>query len=333
MRLRQHVAAAILALLSLVSLSSAWALPSYPGNVARVNDIDVSYQRFMGIYNEHVRDNGIAIGARGDQLELLTRLRKEALELLINQELLIQASSSAGIMVSDEEAQAEYDNIRKPFNSDTEFAIRLETEGHTVESYRVHLRRMLMAKKYLDSVRLKVRDVTDEELEQYYNDNLHRLTLPAKVRVRHVLLSWKPLGKSNDRAALREQLEDIRNKALAGEDFAELAKRYSEDSTRINGGDVGFFRRGEMVPAFEKAAFSLQPGEISEVVETPFGVHFLKLEEREDAHLLPLDDVRQDLFEHISNEKMNKEVEAEYQRLREQAEIKILMQIERPKQN
>ena len=97
MRLQQHVAASILALLSLVSLSSAWALPSYPGNVARVNDIDVSYQRFMGVYNEHVRDNGIAIGARGDQLELLTRLRKEALDLLIKQELLIQASSSAGM--------------------------------------------------------------------------------------------------------------------------------------------------------------------------------------------------------------------------------------------
>lgn len=332
MRPRQHFAAAVVGLMCVLPMCTAWALPSYPGNVARVNQIDVSYQRYMGVYNEHVRANGVAIGARGDQLELLTRLRKEAMDLLIEQELIVQASTRSDIEVSDDEVQVEYDNIRKLFDSDAEFAIRLETEGYEEDSYRIHLWRMLQAKKYLDGIRMEVRDVSDEELERYYQKSLRRLTLPEKVRVRHILLSWKPLGKPDDRAALREQLEQIRQKALAGDDFAELAERYSEDSTRVDGGDVGFFHRGEMVPAFEHTAFALQPGEISGIIETPFGVHFLKLEERQDARLLPLDEVQDQLREHISEEKMSNAVEAEYARLRQQADIKILMQIERPGQ-
>jgi parvulin-like peptidyl-prolyl isomerase len=188
---------------------------------------------------------------------------------------------------------------------------------------------MIAASKYLDGIRADAATVSDEELETYYRDNEYRLTLPEEVRVRHILLSWKPLGKPDDRAALHEQMQAILEKARAGEDFAELAKEYSDDSTRINGGDVGFFRRGKMVPAFEAAAFALQPGEISEIVETPFGLHIIRLEERKEAHLLPLDEIREKLRAHISEERTEKAVDAEKARLREVAEIEILIPMER----
>ena len=120
--------------------------------------------------------------------------------------------------------------------------------------------------------------MSDEELEAYYRDNERRLTLPEQVRVRHILLTWKPLGTTDDRAAIREQMVPILERARAGEDFAALAREFSDDyATKESGGDTGLFRRGQMAPAFEQAAFALrEPGEISGPVETAFGVHILQ---------------------------------------------------------
>jgi len=306
-----------------------WATGNYPGNAVRVNGVDISYQRYIGVYQEYQRSKGVAIGARGDQLPLLTRLRKEAMDLLIEQELVIQAAEAQNIEVTSEEVEAALAEVSAPFDNPDEFKRRIETEGYTEDAYREHLRHMIAASKYLDGIRASAMDVSDEELESYYRDNEYRLTFPEEVRVRHILLSWKPLGKPDDRAALYEQMAAIQEKARAGEDFAELAREYSDDSTRKDGGDVGFFRRGQMVPAFEAAAFSLQPDEVSDIVETPFGLHILRLEERKEARLLPLDEVREQLRDHIREENMDKAVDAEKARLRELAEIEILIPMER----
>ena len=208
-----------------------------------------------------------------------------------------------------------------------------QSSQQSQRQYRQHLRRMIAASKYLDGIRAEVMNVSDEELETYYRDNEFRLTLPEQVRVRHILLSWKPMGKQDDRAALHEQMLPILKKARDGEDFAELARQYSEDSTAKDGGDVGLFDRGMMVPAFEAMAFSLQPGQISDIIETPFGVHILRLEERRESRLLPLDEVREQLRDHIRKEKMDAAVDAKKVSLREQAEIQVLIPMERPERN
>ena len=323
----------LMPLLLLAVGNAALATGSYPGNAVRVNGVDVSYQRFMGLYQEHQRDRGVAIAARGDQLPLLTQMRKEAMEMLIEQELIIQAAAARGIEVTPEEIDAAWAELSEPFDSKQRFLIRLDTEGYTEDSYRDHLQRMLAAKKYLDEIRLQAMQVSDEELEQYYRDNEYRLTLPEQVRVRHILLSWKPLGKPDDRAALLEQMQAILDKARAGEDFAQLAGEYSDDSSRLHGGDVGFFRRGQMVPPFETAAFALQqPGDISDIVETNFGLHIIRLEERKQSYLVPLDEVREKLRAHISEEKVAKAEAQEKARLRAEADIEILIPLERPKQ-
>ena len=325
---------ALMSLLLFAAGNAALATGNYPGDAVRVNGVDVSYQRFMGLYQEHQRDRGVAIAARGDQLPLLTEMRKEAMDMLIEQELIIQAAAARGIEVTAEEIDAAWADISEPFDGKQRFMLRLDTEGYTEDSYRDHLKRMIPAKKYLDEIRMQAMQVSDEELEQYYRDNEYRLTLPGQVRVRHILLSWKPLGKPDDRAALFEQIQAILEKARAGEDFAKLASEYSDDSSRLHGGDVGFIRRGQMVAAFEAAAFALkEPGDMSDIVETNFGLHIIRLEERKQAYLVPLDEVREKLRAHISEEKVAKAEAEEKARLRADAEIEILIRLERPKQN
>jgi parvulin-like peptidyl-prolyl isomerase len=173
---------------------------------------------------------------------------------------------------------------------------------------------------------MDVADVSDAEVEKFYAENERRLTLPAQVRVRHILLRWKPLGTQDDRAALRTQMQPVLERARAGEDFAALAREFSEDtSTRGAGGDTGFFGPGTMVPAFEQAAYSLQVGEISDPVSTDFGVHILKLEERQEARLLSLDEVREQLRNYLREQKMEAAVHKKLDQLRAAADVDVLI--------
>ena len=304
----------------------AYAQGTHPGDALRVNDETISYQRFNGFYVEYRNSKGVAVGARGDQLQLLTRLRQEAMDLMIEQVLVGQAAEQAGIEVDSAEVDQNIGDVRSIFDDDAKFVMKLQEEGFTKESFRRHIERMIAAKQYLDGFRLEASDVNQAELERYYHDNEYRLTLPEQIRVRHILLTWKPLGTQDDRAAIRKQMQPILDRARSGEDFAELAEEFSDDyATRETGGDTGFFQRGEMVPAFEEVAFALRPGEISDPVETSFGVHIIRLEERREPQLLPLDEVREQLLEHVRTEQMEAAAQQEIDRLRAAADIQVLI--------
>jgi parvulin-like peptidyl-prolyl isomerase len=305
---------------------TAQAQGIYPGDAVRVNDETISYQRFQGFYVEYRNSKGVQVGARGDQLELLKQLRVEAMGLMIEQELVKQAAENEGIAGDPAEVDKQIAELRDVFDTDEQFRMKLEADGYTEETYRRHVQRMAAAKVYLDRIRADASDVRDSEVEQFYEENEDRLTLPEQVRVRHILLTWKPMGTQDDRAAIREQMEPILERARAGEDFAALAREFSEDSaTKGNGGDTGFFYRGTMVPAFEQAAFALQPGEVSDPVDTVFGVHIIKLEERQEARLLPLDEVREQLRDHVREEKMEAAVDAKVDELRAAADVQVLI--------
>jgi parvulin-like peptidyl-prolyl isomerase len=144
--------------------------------------------------------------------------------------------------------------------------------------------------------------------------------------VRHILITWKPMGTQDDRAAVRKQMQPILERARAGEDFAALAREFSEDSaTKGNGGDTGFFARGAMVPEFEATAFSLEPGEVSDPVDTTYGVHILKLEERQAPELVPYDEIRDYLREHLSEQKMEAAVRKKTDELVAAADVEVLI--------
>lgn len=316
----------IAVLIALFAGGSVWAQSIYPGDAVRVNGETISYQRFQGFYVEYRNSKGVSVGARGDQLELMKKLRIEAMDELIEQALVGQAAEAAGIEAPDDEVDKAVMDIRSVFDSENSYQLKLRDEGFTADTFRAHMARMIKAKRYLDDIRIDAAVVSDEDLERYYKDNERRLTLPEQIRVRHILITWKPLGKQDDRAFIREQMLPILERARAGEDFAALAREYSDDyATRPAGGDTGLFHRGEMAPAFEEVAFALKHGEISDPVETPFGVHIIKLEERRYEELLALDDIRDKLREHVRNELAGTAVNAEIERLRAAADIEILI--------
>lgn len=318
----------LLAVVLLLPFAPGYAQGIYPGDAVIINGESISYQRYYGYYNEYRNSKGVAVGARGDQMALLDRVRREAMDQLIDQELAAQAAERAGIKAPEAEVEAAIDELKQFFDDDKAYTGKLELEGFTRETFHRHIRRTLAAKRYLDGIRLDASAVTEEEIEQYYRDNESRLTYPEQRRVRHILLQWKQIDTMDNRDAVRAAMRPILERARAGEDFAELARQHSEDEgTRENGGDTGFFYPGHMVPEFEAAAYALEPGGISDLVETDYGVHIIRLEDVNPPRLVALDDVRDKLREYIRAEKSEQAVEEELALLRSEADIKLLIPV------
>ncbi len=139
-----------------------------------------------------------------------------------------------------------------------------------------------------EALRAKV-NVTGQQIERYYNDNIQQYSTPEQIRASHILL--KTEGK--DDAAVKKEAEDLLAKIKAGADFAELAKEKSEDEASAKkGGDLDYFSKGQMVPEFDKVAFSLAPGQISDVVKTQYGYHIIKVVDKKPAATKTLAEVR-----------------------------------------
>jgi peptidyl-prolyl cis-trans isomerase D len=151
----------------------------------------------------------------------------------------------------------------------------------------------------VEGMRAKV-NVPNADVERAYNNNIEQYSTPEQVRASHILL--KTDGK--DDAAVKAKAEDILKQAKGGADFAELAKKYSEDEgSAKNGGDLDYFGRGRMVPEFDQAVFAMQPGEISDLVKTQYGYHIIKLTDKKVATTRPLQDVRQQIVDQLAYEK------------------------------
>lgn len=137
--------------------------------------------------------------------------------------------------------------------------------------------------------------VTEEDMKSYYNVNKEAYKIPEMVRARHILVKAPKDATEAEKAESGKKAEEILKRIKAGEDFAELATEFSEDKgSKRKGGDLGFFPRGRMAKPFEDAAFSLKPGEVSDIVETKFGYHIIKLEDIKEAKLRSFEDVKKE---------------------------------------
>src|SRR5580698_405246 len=135
--------------------------------------------------------------------------------------------------------------------------------------------------------------VSSQQVDQYYQSHQKDYQVPDEVKVRHILIKVPAGADAKTDAAARQKAEDLLKQIKGGADFGALAKANSDDpGSKEQGGELGMIQRGVTVPPFEKAAFSLQPGQISDVVKTDFGYHIIKVEEKETAHLKPLDEVK-----------------------------------------
>jgi len=309
--------------LASVTLQPAQAAPGDYGLAARVNGIGITLQKLERNFEEYLRINNVNVASirYPDRFKLMKR---ETLDLLIDQELVWQAANENDVTASADEIKQVLDEFRGQFSSEEDFLARLAIEGYTLESYREHLQRLVVARKYLDYIANRG-GVSAAEVHDFYTENPESFRRPETVRARHILVKVPASATDEVRQAAKQRIETILVQARAQEDFADLARRHSEDATAPQGGELGYFPRGKMVKSFEQAAFALQPGQISDVVESPFGLHIIKQEDRRPAGLVAEEQVRDQLTAYLQKLRRQQEEKHEMERLRAGADIEILV--------
>lgn len=150
----------------------------------------------------------------------------------------------------------------------------------------------------------KIQPVTDQEIEEYYQFNEQNYHKEPQVEASHILIKVPSDAKAEEEETAKKKIEDLRSQIMAGGNFSELAEEHSEDdATNKKGGNLGFFSKGRMVPAFEEAAFNLEPGEISEPIRSPYGFHLIKTTAKKEGGIPPLDELKGEIEKIITGEK------------------------------
>lgn len=324
MSLRSLTAAAVLV------LAAALPAPSPAqifGAAARVNGVEISNYRLERHFEEHVKNSRRNISAMINP-KVYKKYKREALDQLIDREVLWQAAREAKVVAADEEVGEALAKLKAGFKNEQAYLRKLETSGFDEKSYRDYVREEVSSRKYLAQV-IPLPAVTDDEVAAYYKENPQLFARQETARARHVLVRLEPGAGEAARAEARKRAQSILDDARKGEDFATLAERYSEDPTaRGAGGDLGDFRRGQMVKSFEDAAFALKPGQISDIVETEYGFHVIKLESYTPAGTAPLAEVSDKIRAALSAQKRDAAAKKHVEELRALAKIEKLVRLE-----
>ena len=215
-------------------------------------------------------------------------LEVSVLDQLITIQVLLQTATADDKAAGQLDADQQYTNLLAQFPSPEDFPRLLKARGLTIEELRAKALQEAVAKAALK--RAMNINPTEVEAMDYYKAHSAEFEQPELVHARHILLATVDLStrpptplSTNTVAAKRKQIEELRKRILAGEDFATLAKEYSDDGSKEKGGELPLFKRGDMVPEFEAAAFSLPTNQVSDVVTTPYGYHLILVLERRPA--------------------------------------------------
>lgn len=305
----------------LASAGHASAAPE-TGVAATVNGAEIPETRLQATVDNYLRRQGDGSG-EASQPDNRDALRTQILDVLIGQELLWQAAREAELVAGDAEVDAAFAEARERFDSDAAFETQLQASGFDRESFRDDVRQRLSARKWIEAKVAAGIAIDDDAVTRFYETNRERFVRPPELRARHILLQLGADASDAEREAARARLAAIRERAVAGEDFAALAREHSEDGSAPQGGDLGFFGPGMMVEPFERAAYALEPGEISDIVQTRFGLHLIELVERKPGGVYAEAEVADQIRAFLLRERYRSELDAAIERLRQQAEIEV----------
>jgi peptidyl-prolyl cis-trans isomerase C len=222
------------------------------------------------------------------------QMRQQALERLIVTQLLDKKVEEANIVVTDEELTQHIQRIassqRTPISVEQLKTI-IENQGYTFEQWKDEVRKQLAQLKLFQSQSPEVPNITEEDAKKYYDENPKEFATQEKVRASHILITPKTADAADanaqptpeEKAKAKTKAEDLLKQIKDGADFAELAKANSDCPSSAKGGDLNFFGKGQMVAPFEKAAFEMEVGKVSDIVETRFGYHIIKVTDHRDA--------------------------------------------------
>jgi len=233
------------------------------------------------------------------------QLRQRALDTMVIERLLDGQVKTANLSVSDEDVNDYLGKLAtKQGMSMSDLKSLVEASGQDFNAMKQQTKKGLGYQKLMEGQWVGKINITDADGKKYYDENPDRFKTGEQIRASHILIKPDPNGDPNTaKAAAKSKAEELLKKVKEGADFAELAKANSNCPSAARGGDLGLFGRGRMVKPFEDAAFAMKPGQTSDVVETQFGYHIIKVTEHQDANTVPYEQAKGDIVKNLTQQK------------------------------
>ena len=288
-------------------------------NIATVNGSGIivgNYEKVLGLnkqsmeayYGNTVWDQEIEEGVKYKD-----KFKEMILDQMIYTEVIYEAAKKENLLPTEEEVNKLIEEFNTSIKDNDAYKKQLKELGIDDNFLKYQFERNLASDNYKEKFN-KDNSVTNDEMKKYYDENKDDFYID-QVEASHILI--KTIDDEDKKLSDEKKAEEVLAKAKAGEDFSELAKEYSQDTVSAkNGGDLGFFKKGEMVKPFEEAAFSMKVGEISDLVESDFGYHIIKVTDKEDRQKT-FDEVKETIRKTLQDEKCDAQVE----KLKEEAKV------------
>ncbi len=306
---------------SVAALAASAAMAATP--VLRINDTQLTDVDLKLATTAVSRQMQSMLGMKGTPPAEEVVLR-HSLDQLIGRTLLVQAAREAKIVADPKEVAAAVEEQRKRAGGPEALTKELAGLGITEQDLERIETDSQIVRKFIDAQISPKAVVTDAEAKSYFDSHPQEFQHPDQIKLRLVLIALQPGASEKDEAAAKARAEDARKRVAAGEDFAKVAQEVSADSSKARGGDVGWIRKGVLLPDLEPAVWALKAGEVSQVLKTKYGFHIFKVDERRTPGPLVFDEVKPMLVNYLKNGKTESEVRAIITARRAKAKIEPL---------
>ncbi|OGS20651.1 MAG: hypothetical protein A3J83_08225 [Elusimicrobia bacterium RIFOXYA2_FULL_40_6] len=323
--------------------------------VALVNGEHVLFSDYQKIMNPIIEQYKQVTPKTDQTDDKLKELKSKVLDQMIDDRLLLQEAKRLKIIVSKREVEEGIKQVKTRFKDEDEYKNELKKEELTEEKFSKRIEDQLKQIKLIDSqIKSKLAIPSTESVKGLFDDvktamdgkelkdksdedkkdietlaKLIKRKYSELVRVKHILIRSAKEDSMVKQAAAKKKIEEVQAKLKAGDDFSDLAKKYSEDTgSAENGGDLGYFGKGDMVKEFEDTAFALPVGETSAIVKTEFGYHIIQSEEKKAAKKVAFDDLKNDLTDYLRQKEAEKKYADWIKDLRKKASITLSNPVE-----
>jgi peptidyl-prolyl cis-trans isomerase C len=254
------------------------------------------------------------------------RIYRGIIDQLVGYRLLTQEAAARNVTVPEADVNAQIAKIQGQFPSEQVFVQALTEKKISLDQVRADARRdLIVAKMLKDEVESKSA-VKAEQVQDFYAKNPAQFAQGERVRASHILISVARDANAAAKAQGRSRAEQVLKEIQAGGDFAALAKQHSQDpGSAVQGGDLGYFTQGQMVGPFNDAAFTLKPGTTSELVETDFGFHIIRVVDRQAGRTVPFEEVRGQIEEFLRNQNRQQQTETFVNDLKAKGTIELFI--------
>ncbi len=292
-----------------------------PDVLARVNGETITKAEFQNaLANIEERAGAPVPNEQRDQVY------RGVLEQLIGLRLLEQEARAKSINVPDADIDARLEAIKQHFGAPGDFDKALAAQQMTMATLREQTRSDIRVQKLIEAEVDSKITVQPKDVDDFYQKNPEQFKQEERVRAHHILITVAADAEPKVKEAARVKAASILKQVRSGGDFQKLAQEHSQDpGTAPRGGDLGFFNRGQMVGAFERAAFALKPSEVSDLVETPFGFHIIKVAEQMPSKTMTLEEVRPQLEQFLKDRQRQERTEALVASLKTRGKVEVLI--------